>query len=95
MADNTKKQRTDKGREEERCGGCDTYETDEGCECRRVPCSRCGGMDNLYNMNHPEFHTDLWWEMEFNEKMCQILCDDCVNGNSDSEDEEEEDDENY
>jgi len=27
--------------------------------------------------------------------MCQILCDDCVNGNSDSDEEEDEDDDTY
>ena len=84
-----KKVRTDKQREEERCGGCDCYETEDGCECRRVPCSKCGSCDNLYNMNHREFHTDYWFNgMSFYEKMDGLLCDDCVNAGSDSEEEE-------
>jgi len=89
-----KKVKSDKEREEERCGGCDCYETDDGCECRRVPCSRCGCMDHMYNMNHPDFHSDYWFEgLSFHEKLSTILCDDCINGCSDDdksyEDEEE------
>ncbi len=82
-----KKVKSDKEREEERCGGCDCYETDDGCECRRVPCSRCGQCDHLYNMNHPEFHSDYWFEgLSFDEKLSTILCDDCINGRSDDDD---------
>lgn len=87
----TKKVKSDEQRETERCGRCDCYETDDGCECVRVPCSRCGLCDNLFNMNHREFHTDYWFEaMSFYEKLDGILCDDCVNGGSSSEEEEEE-----
>ena len=39
MASKTKKIKTDKEREQKRCGGCDTFETADGCECRVVPCS--------------------------------------------------------
>jgi len=77
MSTKNKKIKTDKEREEERCGGC---------ECRRVPCSRCGTNDNLYNMNHPEFHNDYWFDgMEFEVKLAEVLCDDCVNGCSSEE----------
>ena len=94
MANVYLKVKTDKEREEERCGGCDCFETDDGCECRRLPCSKCGMMDNLYNMNHCEFHTDYWFDgMEFEVKLAEILCDDCVNG--DPSDEEEEEEEGY
>ena len=34
-----KNNRTDKQREELLCGGCDTLETADGCECRVVACS--------------------------------------------------------
>ena len=44
MANVYLKVKTDKEREEERCGGCDCFETDDGCECRRLPCSKCGLM---------------------------------------------------
>ena len=47
MANVYLKVKTDKEREEERCGGCDCFETDDGCECRRLPCSKCGAMDNF------------------------------------------------
>lgn len=91
-----KKIKTDKQREEERCGGCDCYETNDGCECRRVPCSRCGQCDNLYNMNHPEFHNDYWFDgMEFELKLSEILCDDCANGFSDDEDNGNSENEDY
>ena len=82
----SKKIKTDWERENTRCGGCDCFETDDGCECRRVPCSKCGLCDNLYNMNHPEFHTDYWFDgLTFDEKLSQILCDDCMNGCSEDE----------
>ena len=78
--------------EERRCGGCDCFDGVDGCECRRVPCSRCGRCDHLYNMNHPEFHTDFWFDgMDFDEKLATVLCDDCENGHS-SDDGEEADD---
>jgi len=87
------KQRTDKEREEERCGGCDCFETEDGCECRVVSCSRCGHRDHLYNMEHEEFHSDIWFDgMEFETKMNEIRCKDCYNGCSSSEEDEEEDD---
>ena len=40
--------RTDELREAERCGGCDCFETEEGCECREVSCNICGKEDE-YN----------------------------------------------
>ena len=80
---------SNKHREQERCGGCDCFETDDGCECMRVPCSKCGTMDALFNMNHPEFHTDFWFEgMDFDTKLAEVLCDECERG----DDEEEEPD---
>ena len=83
-----KKERTDKQRETERCGGCDCYETEDGCECKLVCCSRCGNRDNLYNMNHPEFHTDYWFNgMEYEVKLNEIICNDCFyRSNNDDED---------
>ena len=76
-----KKNRTDKQREEERCGGCDCYETEDGCECRTIACSQCGRNDNLYNMNHPDFHTDHWFNgMEFNTKLAEVVCNKCNDG---------------
>ncbi len=83
----SKRTRTDKHREQKRCGGCDCFETCDGCECRIVPCSRCGSFDRLYNMNHPEFHTDHWFDgMDFYEKLSTVLCDECENGCSSDED---------
>jgi hypothetical protein len=44
-------------------------------------------MDALFNMNHPEFHTDWWFEgMDFYTKLAEVLCDECERG----DDEEEE-----
>lgn len=81
--------KTDEQREQERCGGCDCFETEDGCECRRVPCSKCGTQDHLYNMHHDLFHTEYWFrDMSFYQKLDEIICNDC--NNRQSEDEEEE-----
>ena len=86
-----KAQRTDKEREEQRCGGCDCFETEFGCECEVVSCSMCDGRDNLYNMNHPLFHTDYWFDgMPFYVKLSEIICNDCENRSNDIEIEEED-----
>ena len=78
--------KTDKQREEERCGGCDCYETDDGCECRVVPCSNCGTCEPLFDMNHPEKHSEYWFNgMEFELKLAEVLCDGCVAGTSSEE----------
>jgi len=75
--------------EEKRCGACDCYDTEDGCECRRVPCSRCGNNDNLFNMNHDEFHNEYWFNgMSFNTKLNEVLCDSCYNCSSEDEEEE-------
>ena len=74
----TKNKRTDKQREHQRCGGCDCYETSDGCECRVVSCSECGDKDHLFNMCHEQFHSDYWFDgMEYHIKMNEILCKDC------------------
>ena len=87
-----KKIKTDKEREQERCGTCDCFETAEGCECRRVPCSKCGCHEHLYDMNHPEFHSDYWFDgMSWYNKMTEILCDNCDNCDISDEGENEED----
>ena len=79
-----KNNRTDKQREEERCGGCDCYEDENGCECRVISCSQCGYKDNLYNMNHDEFHTFYWFNgMEFNTKLAEVVCNKCYNDGAD------------
>ena len=79
-----KKNRTDKQREELLCSGCDTLETADGCECRVVSCSQCGYRDNLYNMNHDEYHTEYWFNgMEYDTKICEIKCNKCFNESSD------------
>tara|TARA_R110000823_G_C15811489_1_gene488284 strand:+ start:561 stop:818 length:258 start_codon:yes stop_codon:yes gene_type:complete len=84
MPKKNNKKRTDEEREKQRCGGCDTYETEDGCECRVVSCSHCGYRDNLYNMNHDEFHTDYWFDgMEFDTKMSEIKCDKCNDSSAD------------
>ena len=91
MASKTKKIKTDKEREQKRCGGCDTFETADGCECRVVPCSKCGCHEHLYDMNSPEYHSQYWFAgMTFDTKLAEILCNNCVNcGSSDEEDEDE------
>lgn len=73
----SKNKRTDKQREEQRCSGCDCYETADGCECKIVSCSECCYRDHLYNMYHDEYHTDFWFEMDYEIKMNEILCKDC------------------
>ena len=78
------KKRTDKQREHQPCGGCDCVETADGCECRIVSCGQCCYRDNLYNMNHDEFHTEYWFNgMDFNTKMCEIICNRCVDETND------------
>jgi len=80
------KPKTDKQREQERCGGCDCFETTEGCECRRIPCCRCGTLDNIFNMNHPEFHSDYWFNgMDFETKLSEVYCNDCINHEGENE----------
>ena len=92
MATKQMKIRTDKQREEERCGGCDCFETDDGCECRVVPCSRCGMREPMYDMNHSEFHTDYWFDgLTFDQKLAEILCDSCMMDSCSEEDEENDD----
>ena len=80
-----KRIKKDKGREEEqRCSACDCYETEDGCECRKIPCSRCGITDHIYNMNHELFHTEYWFScMPFETKLSECLCDECENGDDD------------
>lgn len=69
-----------KQQEEKRCETCDCFITEEGCECRLVPCSRCGDCYELFNMTHDEFHTDYWFEnMSFHHKLSEILCHNCNN----------------
>jgi hypothetical protein len=76
--ENKNEKKTDKEREEQRCGGCDCFEDENGCECRVVSCSNCGERDNLYNMCHPEFHSDLWFSgLVFEEKLSTIICQNC------------------
>ena len=87
-----KEQRTDKEREQELCGGCDTLDTEYGCECAVVSCSECGCRDNLFNMHHPLFHTNYWFDgMPFYEKMSEIRCNDCENMVEEEDDSNEED----
>ena len=89
MVKEEKQIKTDKEREEQRCGGCDTFETEFGCECEVVSCSECGCRDNLYNMRHPLFHTDYWFiAMPFYEKLSEIICVDCENRTNDNDEEE-------
>tara|TARA_R110002012_G_scaffold278791_1_gene466572 strand:+ start:211 stop:498 length:288 start_codon:yes stop_codon:yes gene_type:complete len=84
-------ERTDEQRENERCGGCDCYETEDGCECRKVQCSKCGFTDHLFNMSHPEFHTHYWFAyMPFHDKLAEVKCEKCNSPFSESEEEEEE-----
>ena len=84
MPKKNKNKRTDEEREHQRCSGCDCYETEDGCECKIVACSQCGYNDNLFNMNHDEFHTFYWFnEMEYYTKMCEVKCDKCYNEPSD------------
>tara|TARA_R100000541_G_scaffold14020_2_gene23377 strand:+ start:376 stop:660 length:285 start_codon:yes stop_codon:yes gene_type:complete len=86
--------KTDKELEEEPCGGCDTFETEYGCECEMVLCSECGQRDNLYNMHHPLFHTDYWFiAMPFYEKLNEIICVDCENRSNYNEEEDGTDNE--
>ena len=87
------KPRTDKEREEQRCGGCDCFETEDGCECRIVSCSQCGNRDNLYNMHHDLFHTDYWFDgMPFYQKLSEIICRECYERGNEEETSESEDD---
>ena len=73
--------KNDREREEKRCGGCDCYEGEDGCECRRVPCSKCGSRDHMYNMEHPQFHTHYWFNgMPFEIKLNEVLCSNCSCG---------------
>ena len=85
-----KRIKKDKGREEEqRCSTCDCYETIDSCECRKIPCSRCGITDHIYNMNHELFHTEYWFRnMPFETKLSECLCNECENK---CEDEDESD----
>ena len=92
MTEQEKKIRTDKEREEERCGGCDCFETEFGCECEIVSCSQCGQRDHLYNMHHPLFHTDYWFDgMPFYEKLSEIICNDCENKSNETEEDSDSD----
>ena len=76
--------RTDELREAERCGQCDCFETEEGCECREVACNRCGKQNHIYNMAHPDKdNDDLWNDLSFEDKLNGFHCEDC--GESDEE----------
>ena len=75
-----KKQKAREDKEEQRCNTCDCYETEDGCECRKIPCSKCGITDYIYNMNHELFHTEYWFRsMAFETKLSECLCDECEN----------------
>ena len=76
--------------DELRCGGCDCIINDDGCECRVVPCSKCGQGEHLYDMIHPEYHTAYWFEnMSFDEKICSVICQRCVQEDDEEEDEDD------
>ena len=84
-----KKQKAREDQEEQRCNACDCYETEDGCECRKIPCSKCGITDYIYNMNHELFHSEYWFRnMAFETKLSECLCDECENK---CEDEDEND----
>jgi len=79
----------------QRCGGCDTFETIDGCECREVPCVVCGKRNHIYNMEHcDKYNESLWADLSFEDKLNGFHCEGCEV--SDDEDEEafcDEDDE--
>ena len=84
-----KDKRREEDQEEKRCSTCDCYETIDSCECRKIPCSRCGITDHIYNMNHELFHTEYWFRnMPFETKLSECLCNECENK---CEDEDEND----
>tara|TARA_R110002050_G_scaffold67037_2_gene145253 strand:- start:188 stop:469 length:282 start_codon:yes stop_codon:yes gene_type:complete len=86
-----KKDKTDEQREDKRCGGCDCYESENGCECNLVPCSNCGNCDKLYNMHHDEFHSAYWFNgMSYDEKLSEIVCIECIHGREEEKEEYEE-----
>ena len=69
--------RTELERETQRCGGCDCFETEDGCECREVSCIICGKINHIYNMEHPDKHKDDWCELPFEDKLNGFYCEDC------------------
>jgi len=84
-----KDKRREEDQEEQRCNACDCYITIDSCECRKIPCSRCGITDHIYNMNHELFHSEYWFScMSFETKLSECLCDECENK---CEDEDEND----
>ena len=68
-----------------RCGGCDCFETEEGCECRLVACNKCGKQNHIYNMAHEDKHNEeLWNDLSFADKLNGFYCEECLE--SDDED---------
>ena len=79
---------------EHRCGGCDCFDTGDGCECREVACKKCGKRNHIYNMNHPDKENrEVWDDISFEDKLNGFYCEEC--GETSDEEQEEEEDEFY
>ena len=63
--------------EETRCGGCDKFPTEDGCECRKVSCCECGERNAIHSMEHPFKERDDWDDIPLCDKIHEFCCDRC------------------
>jgi len=76
-----------------RCGGCDCFETEEGCECRLVACNRCSKQNHIYNMYHLDKENEnLWNDLSIADKLNGFFCEECFESDDEDDDEENRDD---
>ena len=80
--------------EDVRCGGCDCFITEEGCECRLVACNKCGKQNHIYNMAHQDKQNEeLWNDLSFADKLNGFYCEECEGSDDEEYVESSEDDE--
>jgi len=87
-----KKQKIKQQEEEEtRCGECDKYINDDGCDCRVVCCMVCAATNKIYSMEHIlDKETDAYENTCLAERLDGYYCYDC-----NPHEEEEESQERY